>query len=133
MAAAVSTWSTRLPRFTADSTPIGTPISVASAAASTVSCSVSGARSASACVTLRPRKIDSPSRSRITESRNCTYCTGIDASSPSRARSASMSAAVADGPSMTAAGSPGMTCAITNTIVATRNITTTMPASRRNR
>src|SRR3984885_1264999 len=112
---------------------MGTPISVASPAASTVSCKVSGARSASACVTLRLRKIDSPSRSRITECRNCIYCAGSEASRPSRLRSAAISSAVAAGPNITAAGSPGMTWAITKTIVATRNITTTMPAIRRNR
>src|SRR5262249_14308334 len=131
IAAPVNTWSSAPPRFTADRMPIGTPISVARPAASTVSCSVNGARSASARVTPRPTKMESPMRNSTTLCRNCTYCTGSGASRPRRTRSASMSSAVAVGPSMTAAGSPGMTWAITNTMVATRNITTTMPRRRR--
>ena len=120
-----------LPRLTADSTPIGTPSNVARPAAISVSWMVSGARSISACVTLRLRKIESPSRSAATERRKSRYCSGNGASSPSRARSAATSPAVASDPSITAAGSPGMMCEIRKTMVVTMNMTTTIPAMRR--
>ena len=59
-----------------------------------------------------------------------TYCTAIGWSSPSWVRSAAMSCWLACGPSITAAGSPGVTRMITNTMVATMNITATSPTSR---
>ncbi len=89
---------------------------------------VGSARSARAVSTGMLRKIDSPRSPRASWPRKSTYCTASGRSSPSRARNAAMSCCVASGPSMTAAGSPGATRTMTNTIVTTTNITAIMPS-----
>ena len=55
-----NTWSTGLPRHTAATMPQGTPITVAMTIENSVRKNVGSARSASACVTGRCRKIDWP-------------------------------------------------------------------------
>ena len=55
-----NTWSTARPRQTAEAMPQGTPISAAMAIEKSVRKSVGSARSRSACVTGRCRKIDWP-------------------------------------------------------------------------
>lgn len=56
----VKSWSTTRPRNTAETMPQGTPISAAMATAISASSVVGSARSHSACVTGRCRKIEVP-------------------------------------------------------------------------
>jgi hypothetical protein len=60
IATPVKNWSTMRPRNTADTMPQGSPINAAIATAISASSVVGSARSISACVTGRCRKIDWP-------------------------------------------------------------------------
>ncbi|MNV15602.1 hypothetical protein D3C71_1063330 [compost metagenome] len=95
-----------------------------------VSSIVGSARSASADSTGLFMKMDWPRSPCTSLPSHDTYCSAMGWSSPNCARSAAMSCWLACGPSITAAGSPGVTRIMTNTMVATINITATSPTKR---
>ncbi|KAG0731199.1 hypothetical protein G6F23_015544 [Rhizopus arrhizus] len=91
---------------------------------------VGSARSASADSTGLFMKMDWPRSPCANLPSHDRYWIAMGWSSPSCVRSAAMSCWLACGPSITAAGSPGVTRMMTNTMVATMNITATSPTSR---
>ena len=84
-----------VPRRTAASTPIGTPIAMIRTNAAMLSCTVAQSRPRTSFQAGRSEKIESPKSSCTTLARNLPYCTIMGSSRPSRSRAASIDSSVA--------------------------------------
>ena len=119
----MTTWSIQVFCFSAAMMPKGMPMASVRMKEKRVSVSVVGRRSAIAVETLRPSRIDWPRSPWVSPQSHLPSCCRKGWSRPSWVRTRSISTAVACGPAMTTAGSPGTSCMMQNEISVTINST----------